>query len=364
MQEIVLDGVSKHFGEVRAVDDVQLTIESGELFTLLGPSGCGKTTLLRTIAGFYKQDKGDIYFGTRCINDVPTHERNIGMVFQNYAVFPHLSVFDNVAYGLRARKVPKREIETRVMEALEMVELADLRNRQPSDMSGGQQQRVALARAIVIRPALLLMDEPLSNLDAKLRIKMRSDIRRMQKELNITTIYVTHDQEEALAISDRIAVMHRGRVHQVAAPFELYHSPADRFVAGFIGETNFLNCTVQRFDAASGRAEVELLGTRFEAALQEAYEGPAVFGIRPEKVTLATEPNGSAHLSGIVESTTFLGSHMVYTVRVSDGSTLAVQQSVQEPGDLLADGKMVYLQFTPGQGILFAGKGERAIGRA
>ncbi|WP_331436730.1 ABC transporter ATP-binding protein [Gordoniibacillus kamchatkensis] len=245
MQKIVFDHVTKYFGSHKAVNDAHFTIQEGEFFTLLGPSGCGKTTLLRTIAGFYRQEEGDIYFGDKKINDVPTHQRNIGMVFQNYAIFPHMTVFENVCYGLKARNVSKSEMQQRAMEALEMVELAHLKDRVPSDMSGGQQQRIALARAIVIRPGLLLMDEPLSNLDAKLRVKMRSDIRRLQKELNITTIYVTHDQEEALAVSDRIAVMSEGVIQQIATPEDIYAYPANRFVSNFIGTSNIIegHCT-------------------------------------------------------------------------------------------------------------------------
>ena len=209
-QTIRIDHVTKKYGDFTAVDDISLEIQPGEFFTLLGPSGCGKTTLLRMIAGFNEINGGTIYFGDDAINDVPAHKRNIGMVFQNYAIFPHLSVRDNVAYGLKARKIPKDEIKRRTDEAMETVQIEMHADKMPSQLSGGQQQRVALARAIVIRPSLLLMDEPLSNLDAKLRLQMRTSIRKLQKSLGITTIYVTHDQEEALAISDRIAVMNAG----------------------------------------------------------------------------------------------------------------------------------------------------------
>src|SRR5512139_2190929 len=212
---VIFHKISKRFGPIRAVDDVSLTIEEGEFFTLLGPSGCGKTTLLRLVAGFYQPDAGEIRFGDRRVNEVPPHKRETGMVFQNYALFPHLSVFENVAYGLKARKVPQAEIRRRIGAILEGVQLAGLEDRAPSQLSGGQQQRVALARALVISPQILLMDEPLSNLDARLRVSMREEIRRIQKDLGITTIYVTHDQEEAMAISDRIAIFNTGQTQQI-----------------------------------------------------------------------------------------------------------------------------------------------------
>ena len=219
-QNVIIKDVVKTYGDFNAVDHISLEMKEGELFTLLGPSGCGKTTLLRMIAGFNSIESGTIAFGSKVINEIPAHKRNIGMVFQNYAIFPHMTVFENVAYGLKARKVSKEEIEKRVNEALEMVQIQNLKDRQPANMSGGQQQRVALARAIVIHPDILLMDEPLSNLDAKLRVQMRTTIKKVQKKLGITTIYVTHDQEEALAISDRIAVMNHGVIQQVGVPQE------------------------------------------------------------------------------------------------------------------------------------------------
>lgn len=223
--QVVIKNAVKKYGDYKAVNNANLTIKEGELFTLLGPSGCGKTTLLRMIAGFNTIDEGEIAFGDKIINDIAAHKRNIGMVFQNYAIFPHMSVYDNVAYGLKARKIGKKEIKKRVIEALEMVQMEEFKDRQPSQLSGGQQQRIALARAIVIHPDVLLMDEPLSNLDAKLRVQMRTIIRKLQKNLKITTIYVTHDQEEALAISDRIAVMKLGVIQQVGTPVEIYKNP-------------------------------------------------------------------------------------------------------------------------------------------
>ena len=243
--EVIIKDAVKRYGDFTALNGVSLDIHEGEFFTLLGPSGCGKTTLLRMIAGFNSIEGGDFYFGEKRINDVAAHKRDIGMVFQNYAIFPHLTVKENVAYGLKARKVGKKEIDTRVAEALELVQISHLADRKPNELSGGQQQRVALARAFVIEPSVLLMDEPLSNLDAKLRVQMRTVIKKLQRRLGITTIYVTHDQEEALAISDRIAVMKDGNIMQIGTPNEIYAKPQNPFVAGFIGVSNFLDCDVK-----------------------------------------------------------------------------------------------------------------------
>jgi len=318
-----IEKVIKDYGDFRAINGVDLTIKEGELFTLLGPSGCGKTTLLRMIAGFNTIEDGKIYIGDTCINDIPAHKRNIGMVFQNYAVFPHMSVKKNVAYGLEARKIPKAEIEERTMEALRMMKIEDLADRQPSQLSGGQQQRVALARAIVIRPGLLLMDEPLSNLDAKLRVEMRSVIRKLQQEVGITTIYVTHDQEEAMAISSRIAVMNAGKVEQVGKPSEIYITPANRFVANFIGTSNFLK----------GKAEdgmIEILGcTKLPAKLKDDYTGDILISVRPQQIRLEESKEGA--LNGVIQTTTFLGDHIEYNIQVDgmEQSILATKPIVQ-----------------------------------
>ncbi len=244
MVGVRLVDVKKRFGKYEALRGITLEIRDGELFFLLGPSGCGKTTTLRIIAGLYEPDSGEVYFGDRLMNGVPPYRRNIGMVFQNYALWPHMTVYDNVAYGLKARGLPRSEIEEKVRWALDLVGLRGMEGKYPNQLSGGQQQRVALARALVIEPEVLLLDEPLSNLDAKLRARMRSELKVLQKELGITTIYVTHDQAEALSMADRIAVMNIGRVEQVGAPREVYRSPATRFVADFIGEINFLDAEV------------------------------------------------------------------------------------------------------------------------
>jgi ABC-type Fe3+/spermidine/putrescine transport system ATPase subunit len=241
MTSIRIVDLEKRFGEVKALSNVNLTIEKGEFFTLLGPSGCGKTTLLRTIAGFYRQDRGEVWLGDERVDDLPAYKRDTGMVFQNYAVFPHMTVFENVAYGLKVRKLPKAEIERRVEAALRTVHLDGFGKRTPDQLSGGQQQRVGLARAMAIEPRVLLFDEPLSNLDAKLRVEMRDEIRAVQKDLGITAVYVTHDQEEALVISDRIAVVSGGRIQQVGTPWEVYKDPANLFVASFVGKVNLLD---------------------------------------------------------------------------------------------------------------------------
>lgn len=360
MSKVVFDHVTKYFGTSKAVNDAHFTIEEGEFFTLLGPSGCGKTTLLRTIAGFYRQEEGDIYFGNKVINDVPTHERNIGMVFQNYAIFPHLSVFDNVAYGLRARKVSKKEIEMRVMEALEMVELTSLRDRIPNNMSGGQQQRIALARAIVIRPALLLMDEPLSNLDAKLRVKMRTDIRKLQKELNITTIYVTHDQEEALAVSDRIAVLSEGVIQQIASPRDIYMMPQNRFVANFIGISNFMEgvCSVKD-SRAQGR--VRLLEWTAELPLNRSYSGNVMFSVRPEQVKIQMQPAADYPFQGTVQTVSFLGDKVSYSIKLADGNLIEVHDHPGKGSMIYGEGQALFLDLQLHQSVMYDGSGGEVI---
>ncbi|MEH7385776.1 ABC transporter ATP-binding protein [Bacillus sp. JJ1521] len=361
MTQVKINQVSKYFGDIKGVDNATINIQDGEFFTLLGPSGCGKTTLLRTLAGFYRQEEGDIYFDETCINDMPTHKRNIGMVFQSYAIFPHMTVFENVAYGLKARKVGKQDIQKRVMEALEMVELAHLKDRQPSDMSGGQQQRIALARAIVIHPGLLLMDEPLSNLDAKLRLKMRSDIRELQKRLNITTIYVTHDQEEALAVSDRIAVLSNGKIQQIGKPHEIYLTPKNKFVANFIGSTNFLQARV----AGSGNAMlVELEGVQYPITLTKTYSGEVVYSVRPEqiKVIRDTKPAQGPVVKGKVIEAVFLGEKVEYKIKLdTTGEEIQVHEHAVPYYQLMAEGEEVTLYLNPEEAVVYTVDGEEAL---
>ena len=293
---IKLYEVTKVFdGKVIAVDAVTLDIAAGEFFSLLGPSGCGKTTSLRMIAGFELPDSGRIHVAGRDITDLPVHKRDMGMVFQSYALFPHRTVAENVAFGLRMRAIPRPEIERRVAAALAQVALTGLEERRPGQLSGGQQQRVALARALVVEPPVLLCDEPLGALDRKLRQQMQFELKELQKRLGVTLVFVTHDQEEALAMSDRIAVMNKGRVEQVGAPTEIYERPRTRFVADFIGEINILE------EAGKARA------------------------LRPEKIRLV--PPAEARTAGTIETTNFLGGSTLYRIRIADGRSLLARET-------------------------------------
>jgi iron(III) transport system ATP-binding protein len=319
---IAVENVVKRFGPQAAVNEVSLSVEEGELFTLLGPSGCGKTTLLRLIAGFYAADAGEIRFDDRVVNAVPAHERGIGMVFQNYALWPHMTVFENVAYGLKLRKVPSAELAQRVRGMLEKVNLAGLDERFPGQLSGGQQQRVALARALVLNPEILLLDEPLSNLDAKIRVQVRSEIRKLQKELGITAVYVTHDQEEALALSDRIAVMNQGKVCQVGPPKALYERPATRFVADFIGINNLVEGTVRSVDGPQRRLRVETalgeLAAIHDAPLRAGDR--CVICIRPENIVPGGRSGADRNgFRGTIGITAYLGNTLRYDVELDGG---------------------------------------------
>lgn len=327
-----IKNVVKRYGDFTAINNVSLDIKEGEFFTLLGPSGCGKTTLLRMIAGFNSIEAGDILFGSEVINNVPAHKRDIGMVFQNYAVFPHLSIYDNVGYGLKARKVPKDVAHKKIMDALEIVQIAELKDRMPTALSGGQQQRVALARAIVIEPKILLMDEPLSNLDAKLRVQMRTVIKKLQRKLNITTVYVTHDQEEALAISDRIAVMNKGVVMQCDAPDVIYQRPANEFVSNFIGTSNFIKGTYDGVD------KVVIGSYAFSKKLTVDQPIDVLISIRPEQFIIAED-----HEAGIVGEiilSTFLGDFVNYEVMLEDKSIVEVNEYTQSRKLIRPHGKV------------------------
>ena len=325
MTSITFENIVKCFGDVRAVDDVSLRIEEGELFFLLGPSGCGKTTLLRMIAGFYQPDNGRILFGDQEVSGIPPHRRNAGMVFQNYALWPHMSVRENLAFGLEMHRVPPEQRTARVDRALEMVQMHEYAGRSPNQLSGGQQQRVALGRALVLEPDVVLMDEPLSNLDAKLRLEMRGQIKRLHGQLGLTMVYVTHDQAEALSMADRMAVMDKGKVAQVGAPRELYSRPGNRFVAGFIGETNLLEGEVKEVGET---ATIETTaGTLRSSVVGDGIRvGESVFcSIRPEKLTVLanglTAPNT---ITGVMEGFMYLGDHERYFLRLSDGTELKV----------------------------------------
>ena len=340
--EVIIRDAVKRYGDFTALSGVSLNIREGEFFTLLGPSGCGKTTLLRMIAGFNSIEGGDFYFGDKRINDVPAHKRDIGMVFQNYAIFPHLTVAENVAYGLKARKVPKAEISRRVAEALELVQISHLADRKPNELSGGQQQRVALARAFVIEPSVLLMDEPLSNLDAKLRVQMRTVIKKLQRRLGITTIYVTHDQEEALAISDRIAVMKDGVIMQIGTPNEIYAKPQNPFVAGFIGTSNFLDC-----DVAGGKVTIQGEQT-LEIPMAKPFAGPGKLSARPEQLFFSDQG-----MPGKVLFSTFLGDFVEYEVELDNGQSLTVNEYTKDTVEVHPDGEAVFLSFDPDRVSLY-----------
>jgi iron(III) transport system ATP-binding protein len=319
---IAVENITKRFGALAAVSDVSLAIEQGEMFTLLGPSGCGKTTLLRLLAGFYAPDAGAIRFGDRVVNEVPPHERGIGMVFQNYALWPHMTVSENVAYGLKLRKVNVADMARRVHEVLDKVGLAGLGERYPGQLSGGQQQRVALARALVLNPQMLLLDEPLSNLDAKIRVQVRAEIRKLQKELGITAVYVTHDQEEALAMSDRIAVFNHGKTCQVGPPKALYERPANRFVADFIGINNLVEGAVRSVAGTTLRVETALGGV---SAIQNGSlraGDPCVICIRPENLALTDHAGGERNrFTGKIALASYLGNTLRYEVDLGGGVT-------------------------------------------
>ncbi len=346
MATIKLENIGKTFPGVEALKNINEEIKSGEFFTLLGPSGCGKTTLLRTIAGFYHQDSGHIYIEDKLIDDVPAYDRNTGMVFQNYAVFPHMTVFENVAFGLKNRKMPNDEIKKRVAHVLEMARLTGYESRTPDQLSGGQQQRVGLARAMVIEPKVLLMDEPLSNLDAKLRVEMREEIRDIQRELGITTIYVTHDQEEALVISDRIAVMNAGVIHQVGTSWEIYKNPADVFVASFVGETNFLEGEIRGGGAEGVTIIVGKQAIRAKAPAEKLKGKNIRLSVRPEEITLVknkSENPNSTVLEGKVIKNTFTGPLVRYLVDCGEGTHLVVETHKPEQGSLIEIGTTVFL---------------------
>ncbi|MDA0991406.1 MAG: ABC transporter ATP-binding protein [Verrucomicrobia bacterium] len=321
---IQIEGVTKSFGDVVAVDNVTLTINAGDLFFLLGPSGCGKTTILRMIAGFETPTAGRVYFDNRDMRDVPAFKRNTGMVFQSYALWPHMTVAQNVAYGLEERHVPKAERTERVAEALKKVQMDGYGGRMANQLSGGQQQRVALARALVIEPGVILMDEPLSNLDARLRLQMRHEIRRLHDDTGITMVYVTHDQEEALSMADDIAVMSMGRIEQQGAPRTIYRSPASTFVADFIGETNLLAGTLLHRDEASGQVQTPLGIFRARLYDDSLQAGAAVCCmIRPECLQLRAPEQENAFAAQMQRSM-YLGEFEQFELQTEAGVIRAV----------------------------------------
>ena len=343
-----LDHISKIYTDTKtgkefyAVQDTTLDIEPGSFVTLLGPSGCGKTTTLRMIAGFESPDEGDIFLGDENINALTPNKRDTAMVFQSYALLPHYNVFDNVAYGLKIRKLPKEEIHERVMNILKLVEMDGMESRMTNQLSGGQQQRVALARALVIEPSVLLFDEPLSNLDAKLRVTMRTEIRKIQQKVGITAIYVTHDQSEAMSISDKIIIMSQGKVEQIGTPREIYYHPSSKFVADFIGEANFLDAKVKTMNGE--KAVIDVVGQELEVNnFAHAEPGAdATLVIRPEGATLAEQ----GLLEATVSLSTFMGSYQYYEVMVG-AMLLEITDYNPVNRRIYEVGEKAYLDFDP-----------------
>src|SRR5450432_3480610 len=325
MASVRLDHIHKNFGKTIALDEINLQIESGEIFFLLGPSGCGKSTLLRIIAGLLQPDSGKVFFDDRDVTSLPTDQRNAVMCFQSYALWPHMSVEQNIRFGVELRNLSQAEQTQRINEVLQLVQMDALRDRKPNQLSGGQQQRVALARALAVQPSCLLLDEPLSNLDTKLRLEMRSEIRRICRQANLTAIYVTHDQKEALSIADRIAVMNVGRIEQIGAPQEIYLRPRNKFVASFMGETNFIDATVLEV-----RDNRTILDTSIGQIISTANSANFISGekitlsIRPEVINLNDPPAGAMNqFNGLVHDTIYLGEFAQHQVNLS-GSNLKV----------------------------------------
>ena len=357
--KITIKNAEKRYGKNTIIPDLSLEIREGEFFTLLGPSGCGKTTLLRMIAGFNTIEGGDFFFNDTRINTIDPSKRNIGMVFQNYAIFPHLSVKKNVAFGLRNRKYPRDRIEAETQKFLELMKIEQFKDRMPNSLSGGQQQRVALARALVIQPDVLLMDEPLSNLDAKLRVEMRFAIKEIQNRVGITTVYVTHDQEEAMAISDRIAVMKDGVIQHIGTPKDIYQRPANLFVSTFIGKTNSLEARL----VMEGEAAILRFPEGYEVRLDNVKDGfrkdqKVIASIRPEEFAIQAESKGG--LRSVVDSSTFLGLNTHYFVHLdSDQQIEFIQESKID--EIIPAKREIYLKVKPEKINVFTEDGSKNI---
>jgi putative spermidine/putrescine transport system ATP-binding protein len=350
------NAVTKRFGDITALDDVSISIRHGEFMTLLGPSGCGKTTLLNLAAGFLSPDSGEILIAGERMNDVPTYKRKIGMMFQNYALFPHMNVTGNVAYGLKVRGVPKQERDHRVDAALALVRLTGFEDRTPRQLSGGQQQRVALARALVINPTVLLLDEPFSALDKNLRASMQVELREIQRELNVTTIFVTHDQGEALSLSDRVAVMSEGRIRQLGTPQQIYRQPCDRFVASFVGDTNVLRGRLEGIEdelavIAVGIARVKVPCNSLSGV---AVSAPVDLFVRPEHLVM-TEATQAGATSGTIAAHVYQGGYVDTYIECSDSSRdrLLVRSGGHETMARWPAGSTVGISITAGEGVAF-----------
>jgi spermidine/putrescine transport system ATP-binding protein len=345
--EVELRALTKRYDDFLAVDAIAATINPGEFFSLLGPSGCGKTTTLRMIAGFVRPTEGEILLDGVDVAQVPPHKRNVHTVFQNYALFPHLDVFDNVLFGLKRKKVPKDEARRRAQEAIELVELGGFEHRKPSQLSGGQQQRVALARALVLRPSVLLLDEPLGALDAKIRKQLRIELKALQEEVGITFVFVTHDQEEALSMSDRLAVMSNGKIEQIGTPSEVYEDPATVFVADFLGISNLMDAQV--IGPCDGGCTVTIGDFAMTAGCGETgARGPVKVVARPERLTLLEHGDGGDNcLPGMVERTVYVGANLQVMVRLATGAQL--QASITNTGEAahLDQGTPVAVQIPP-----------------
>ncbi len=359
---IKITEVTKRYGDKTVIPKLSLDIRDGEFFTLLGPSGCGKTTLLRMIAGFNTIEDGTISFDNDVINSIPPYKRNIGMVFQNYAIFPHMSVRKNVEYGLVQRKLDKKTIREQADAIMETVKITEYADRSPNQLSGGQQQRVALARAIVIHPTVLLMDEPLSNLDAKLRIEMRSAIRDIQKNVGITTVYVTHDQEEALAVSDRIAVMNLGELQQVGTPFELYHRPANLFVATFVGSSTIFDAVCQKTSDGVSLVIDGQVTVPMNNLNEDVKDGEELkVTVRPEEFILMKDEGQENMLKGVVKSRTFLGKFINYEITLADGTFVEISQPTGGINSSFAVDEKVALSIDTNRMNVFDGQGIRNL---
>jgi len=347
---IQLKDLVKRFGILEAVSHVSLEIHDGELFTLLGPSGCGKTTILRLIGGFHKPDGGEIYFDGKPVSSIPPYERNIGMVFQNYALWPHMTISNNITYGLKLRGLPKTEIADKVSHVLKLVNLAGLESRYPGQLSGGQQQRVALARALVLNPDVLLLDEPLSNLDAKIRIQVRAEIRKLQKDLGITTLYVTHDQEEALTLSDRIAVVNLGKLLQIGSPRDLYERPESPFVADFIGINNLISGDVQEINSPEKWMKVQTqVGSLICIGNERSKQGDrCMVSVRPEAASISQSEEaqqGFNCIGGTVGFASYIGNTIRYDVEIN--REIVFKVDIQNPWGYqpFSIGEKVYVSF-------------------